>query len=362
MRIMNQNPIIIKVGSSSVINKNGTSNAEFFQKLVALCGKLVDMKYAPLVVLSGAVASGKSELSLRQAPAQVLAARGQLLLSSAVLNVAQQQDLLIAQLLLSREDILNRKRYKSLRETLRWSVEHSIIPVINENDATSPGDEHDFIDNDQLAIIISLAAGAKQLYLLTDIDGVYRTDPAKAMSGGPINEISDVNQVLMKIHTGKRSAMGRGGIITKLHAARLASFIGITTYILDARTIEKLPSVITGDLCLGTRCLPWTEPLRLTDRNRWLLATHTSNASIMIDGGAVQALRKRRSLLAVGVKKLFGGFVQLDSVEVIDEQFRPVAFGVVEIGSKELQKQINNAERPFNIEVIHADKLILFPV
>ncbi len=357
-----KNSIVIKFGSSSLLDQQGNINSTFLQRIIEVIKSLQTRGKFPLLVLSGAVATGGSDTpTLTSYGAR--AARGQLIISALIYRLGQEAGVKFGQFLLSRQDIIERDRYVTLQKTLHECLDAGIVPLINENDATASAKTHDFIDNDQLATIVGIVVGAESTFLFTNVAGVFRTAPVGETSHDqtPITHIADVNKELMSLHLGKKSLAGRGGMESKLRAARLASFVGITTHILDARTLEHILEIIDGQPCRGTVCLPWPQPIALTDRSRRLIVSHTSSASIKIDAGAVEALQKRNSLLAVGVTHVYGTFDVDDSVEVINHSNRPVALGVSALSSTELGKAITAKEKPFNVEVIHADNLILFP-
>ena len=313
-------------------------------------------------MLSGAVATGKSDVDDFTSH-QARAARGQLIISSYMYQLGEQGKVKFAQFLISRQDIIQRDRYITLQKTFQECLAAGVVPLINENDTTSAFNTHDFVDNDQIAAIVGVVAGASNIFLFTNVAGVFRLAPDdKNTNQTPIARITDVNKELMSLHVGKKSLAGRGGMEPKLRSARLASFLGLTTYILDGRILEHALEIFDGDDCRGTMCLPWPHPISLSERSQRIIVSHTSSASIKVDDGAVRALRQRKSLLAVGVVQVYGNFEVQDSVEIIDQKNQPIALGVSALSSSGLNKMIVIKEKPFNTEVIHADNLILFPL
>jgi glutamate 5-kinase len=358
-----KNTVVIKIGSNSLLDERGNISQTFLQRVVDVVRGFQNRGKLPLLVLSGAVAVGTSDApTLTSYGAR--AGRGQLIISAFMYQLGLATGVKFGQFLLSRQDIIERNRYMTLQKTFHECLTAGITPLINENDATSSSETHDFIDNDQLATIVGVVIGAESIFLFTNVAGVFRTAPDNNTNHDqtPITCITDVNKELMSLHLGKKSLAGRGGMESKLRSARLASFVGITTYILNGRILEHALEIIDGEKCRGTVCLPWPQPISLTDRSRRLIVSHTSSASIKIDVGAMGALRQRKSLLAVGVTHVYGTFESDDSVEIIDHENRPVALGVSALSSTDLGKIIVTKERPFNIEVVHADNLILFPL
>lgn len=359
---MELRPIVCKLGTEPLFASNGRFDHSVFRRHLATLRELQRQGYDPLFVLSGAVAYGRADDADLQSY-QARAARGQLLLVGEVLNAARMEQLRFALFLLSQNDIVNRNRYDGLRVTMRECLKTKAIPLINENDATSEVGRHDFLDNDQVATIVAVMVGADRVVIFTGVDGVYPNDPLMSGIGQqePIHIIRDVNEELLRLHLGQHSTKGRGGMEAKLRAARLASLVGITTHIVNGRDPERVVDALKGK-AYGTTCLPWSKPLRLRERNRWLLASYTSSASIEVDDGAAKALRERKSLLAVGVKRVYGAFDANVIVEVIDSSRRPLALGLSALSNRELAKLLRKDRRPYNVEVIHADNLTLFPV
>ncbi|MFH1866825.1 MAG: glutamate 5-kinase [Patescibacteria group bacterium] len=355
--------VVIKIGSNSLLDEQANIDTSFLQRIVHIIFELKKRQWAPLLVLSGAVAAGRAD-SKNLVSYASSAARGQMILTSLMNELGEKAGIKFAQFLLSNHDIIERDRYNSLYNTFDECLELGLVPLINENDATGIAQYHDFVDNDQVATIVGVVVGAEKIFLFTNVAGVFRNSPNKssALSETPIASIRDVNKELMCLHLGKKSLAGRGGMEAKLRAARLASFVGITTYILDSRILENAVEIIDSKKCRGTVCLPWKGPISLTDRTRRLIVSHTSSASIRVDAGAEEALHKRKSLLAVGVTQVFGTFEKNDSVEIIGSKKQPVALGVSALSSVELAKIINSKKKPFNVEVAHADNLVLFPL
>ncbi|MBI5734027.1 MAG: glutamate 5-kinase [Candidatus Kerfeldbacteria bacterium] len=355
--------IVIKIGSNSLLDTQGNIDQVFLRRVVDVLKGIQSLGKFPLLVLSGAVSTGKADASALVSYG-ARAARGQLIITALMYQLGEEAGVKFGQFLISRQDIIDRGRYNTLQKTFQESLSAGVVPLINENDATAAAQTHNFVDNDQLAAIVGVVINADKLFLLTNVAGVFRTDPNKDNQSeqAPIARITDVNKELMSLHLGKKSLAGRGGMEAKLRAARLASFVGLTTYIINAQSLENVVEVIQGGKCYGTVCLPWPQPLALTERSRRLIVSNTSSACIKVDTGAAKALRARKSLLAVGVTRVYGTFDVQDSVEIIDHNNHPVALGVSALSSVELGKIITAKDRPFNVEVIHADNLILFPL
>ena len=312
-------------------------------------------------MLSGAVGAGKAHTTML-ARKQAYAAVGQLRALDTAFHAAQKEGVELAMLLLSREDIVNRERYLSLQETVVELLLARITPIFNENDATSAISKHDFTDNDHLATILAVTMGADVLVLLTSVDGLYTANPEEHADATFIPEVHNINKDVIRNGVGT-SSLGRGGMSGKLKAARLATAAGIPTVIANANTPEILTRLLLQKERCGTMChAQHDRRTKLTNRDRWVMSAQHSGASVTVDAGAKAALGQRKSLLAVGVKAIEGIFEMGDSIEVIDDQEETIALGLASVNSKTLAALMKQAQKPFGVEVIHADNLILLGV
>ncbi len=345
--------VVVKIGSRLVVGDRGI-HRDFLLGLLDQVSQLIKGGFQPLIVLSGAVASGSvagSQLSV-----QAQAAIGQMMLSTAVQLSAQTCHLSVAQLLVSRSDIMDRDRYGILEKTLEDLTAHNIIPIINENDALLALNAPNFVDNDQLATVMAIIAKAEHIVILTSIGGVFAENPDRNPDAALIKIIPSISGEVIKQLAHGKNDFGRGGMASKLRAARIATAVGITVHItgylehsLVDLLIKKKPS--------GTVCVAHGNIIRhLYARDRWIISAHNSGAFIQVDEGAKAALIKRKSLLAVGITKHIGQFSKGDSVEVIDNQTNTIALGLASISSDELDRLVEN---PYNIEVIHANNMRL---
>lgn len=349
--------IVVKVGSALVVRPDGTVNDA---RCAALCRALrivQERGYAPLLVLSGAVALGRHRKGVTEIQAQ--AACGQLQLMTALSAAAAPAHLPLALLLVTRQDVVHRERYRTLQTTLAELCGAGIVPVLNENDAVTASGTNDFPDNDHLAAILAVSIGAERLCLLTNTEGILSGNPRKERMVHLVKTIENVNTPLLAIARGEHSVVGRGGAVGKLKAARLATAVGIPVHIFDGRHPKYLVDIL-GGRARGTFCKPRRkEQMALSNRERWLLSAQNTGSSVQIDAGAVAALSHRKSLLAVGVKKLFGAFAPREVVEVVDEKKETVAIGLTEIASDALVPLLGSRNKAHGVEVIHANNLIL---
>lgn len=344
---------VVKI-SSQLSVADGRVQTAYLDRLFQACAEAQAGGWHILIVLSGAVAAGTGPEST-----QARAAVGQLALAHAVFETAAAHHAKPALILLSREDIVNRVRFQTLEETFDDLLDHGIIPVINENDAAAAR-KNDFLDNDQLATIVAVAAKAEKLLLLTNVDGVYSDNPKTNAAATIVPEIPNVNlRIIEQLAQGK-SLTGRGGMEGKLRAARIATAAGITTVIMDGADPQRIPHVLVRGATFGTRCLPRTHARGdLTFRDRWILSAQNSGASIQLDRGAADAIRQRKSLLAVGIRQTFGTFSEHECVELLDPHRETIALGLTALSSRKLEKLLRGPEKPFNVEVVHADNIHL---
>lgn len=350
--------MVIKCGSQLVIDPDrldGVLRLDFMQALLETCQRLKIQGHEVILVLSGAVPAGKKTTHLESK--QALASVGQLRITQELAQFAKQIDLSL--LLLTQFDITERDRHTTLAQTLTELLNTKIIPVINENDATSADGTHDFADNDHLAAIIAITTQADRVLLCTDVEGMFSAHPTTP-GAQLFDEIENVNLELLKMAQGGKSQLGRGGMEGKLRAARLATSAGIQTHIMSGAMVKSIPELVAGSTKFGTVCKARTRRAKsLSTRERWLMSAKVSDGSIVLDTGAAAAVQKRKSLLAVGVKTIYGQFSAGDSVEILDAQKETIAIGLSNLSSEALQVALRSDKKPFDIDVVHANNLIL---
>lgn len=322
-----------------------------------------------VVVSSGAVAEGMSRLGWRQRPhsihaLQAAAAVGQMGLVQAWESQFQRFGLHTAQVLLGHDDISARDRYLNARGALSTLLELGVVPIINEND-TVVTDEIRFGDNDTLGALVANLIDADLLLILTDQSGLYERDPRKDPDA-PLVDCTAVDDPRLDAAAGGSSgALGRGGMLTKLRAARLAARSGADTIIAGGRERDVLLRLQAGEN-LGTLLLSGQQPWAA--RKQWLAGMLQTAGRLTLDEGAVRVLREHgRSLLPVGVKAADGRFHRGDIVSCVDAQGREVARGLVNynldetrrilgVGSRQIEERLGY---PGEEELIHRDNLVV---
>ena len=336
--------VVIKVGSSLVTNESGL-NEDFLSDLIKQIAFIVTQGLEVLVVTSGAVAAGIKRLELKKRPKklsqlQAAAAVGQMDLSQIYQNFFFQNNLIAAQILLTHDDLSDRKRYLNARSTICSLISDKVIPVINENDTVAT-DEIRFGDNDNLAAMVSNLVEADCLLLLTDEKGLYTEDPKKNNKAELIKSAFVDDKQLDKIASGAFSDVGTGGMTTKIEAARRAALSGTHTIIASGKSKNILESLYIKNN-LGT--FLQSRELKLVARKKWLADNLKSNGKVFIDEGAVNALVKDgKSLLSVGVLSIEGKFDRGEVVDCFDGLGKKIARGLVNYNSVEAKKIIGQS-------------------
>lgn len=360
---------VVKIGSA-LLTADGrgldqAAMAVWVEQMVALHQAGIEL----VLVSSGAVAAGMSRLGWKVRPSainelQAAAAVGQMGLVQAWQSSFVDQGRQTAQVLLTHDDLSDRKRYLNARSTLRTLIELGVIPVINEND-TVVTDEIRFGDNDTLAALVANLVEADLLVILTDRDGMFTADPRSNPDAELISEARADDPALDAVAGGTGGALGRGGMQTKLRAARLAARSGACTVIVGG-AIERVLSRLHAGEQLGT--LLASECGLLAARKQWLAGHLQTRGSLVLDDGAVQALRRdRKSLLAVGVTALQGAFRRGEMVVCVDAQGNEVARGLSNYSAADAQKIIGQPSDAIESllgyvaesELIHRDNLVL---
>jgi len=359
--------LVVKVGSAVVTGADGRSS--IFERLGAELRLLKDSGVEAVVVSSGAIALGMKRLGLSARPAsiperQAVAAVGQGSLMSSYDAAFGRHGLLAAQVLLTHDDLANRKRFLNARNTLTTLLRLSIVPVINENDTVAT-DELKFGDNDALSALVTNLVEADLLVILTDIDGLYDKDPkqdASAVKLGLVEDVDALNLDRLSVEAGR---FGTGGIVSKCEAARKAAHYGVPTIIADGMTDGILGRIMACEDA-GTLFLPKED--RLTSRKHWIAFSTRPSGRLFVDDGAKDALLKKgKSLLPSGIKDVDGTFEAGEVVHCVDMSGMEFARGVANYSSQEIRriKGIKTGEVESVLgykvydEVIHRDNLVV---
>jgi glutamate 5-kinase len=360
---------VVKIGSALLTADGKGLDSEAIAGWVAQIAQLRQSGIEVVLVSSGAVAEGMSRLGWAQRPKalrdlQAAAAVGQMGLVQAYESCFQNYDLHTAQVLLGHDDISARDRYLNARYTLETLLKLGVIPVVNEND-TVVTDEIRFGDNDTLAALVANLVDADALVILTDQQGLFDADPRRNSAAKLITEAAASDSSLDGMAGGSAGLLGRGGMVTKLRAARLAARSGTNTVIASGKNDDVLLSIIAGE-SVGTLLIAEQQPLLA--RKQWLAGMTQLQGVVELDEGAVKVLRDSgRSLLPVGVRALSGVFGRGALVSCVDGSGKEVARGLINYSSDEAEKILGKVSGEIEAllgfqgekELIHRDNMVV---
>jgi len=362
--------LVVKCGTSTLTA--GTSHLSS-PRLVEIAQQIAHLRATTpevIIVSSGAVAAGRERLNLTQLPKdlpvkQMLSAIGQPRLMALYEQIFGLYGLTIAQVLLTRSDLADRRRYLNSRNTLTALLEHGIIPIVNENDTVAT-EEIRVGDNDNLSALVANLIDADLLVLLTDQAGLFTADPEHNPDAQLVTNVigPEIPAAIWQAAGGSANGLGTGGMITKLQAADLARRSGTMTVIASGSEPDVLTRLVAGEK-IGT----WFQPVvsSLESRKRYILAGGRATGSISVDDGAGRALQRGSSLLPVGVTTVAGEFERGDTIQVLNALGRDTARGIVNYDSDDLARicrhQSSEIETllgyTYGDEVIHRNNLVL---
>ncbi len=360
--------LVVKVGSSLLVDDNGQLNHAWLEKLADDVAALAADGHEILIVSSGAIAIGSSVLGINKQRArleglQAAAAAGQVRLVHAYQEALRRHEIIVAQVLLTPDDTEDRRRFLNARRTLGKLLEQSVVPVINENDTVAT-EEIRYGDNDRLAARIAQLVMADALILLSDVDGLYTADPGVAKDAQHIPEISSISGDTLAMAGETRSDVGTGGMATKVQAASIATHAGCSTIIASGLISHPLKAL--GD---NARCtLFHASATPAAARKQWLAGVLEVRGDLHLDDGAVQAVRDGSSLLPVGIAAVAGKFSRGDVVSLKTKSGTNVGRGLTEYSSDEALRLVGvQSDQIENIlgyrgrpVMVHRDEMVLF--
>jgi len=366
--LSNARTIVLKVGSALLSDPSSGLAHDLMAQWCAEIDELMSAGKRVLLVTSGAVAEGISRLGLQQRPEsihelQAAAAVGQMGLVQAYEQAFSAHERHTAMVLLTHDDLADRQRYLNARATLTTLLDFNVIPVINENDSVVT-DEIRFGDNDLLAALVTNLLQAELLIVLTDTDGLFEADPA-VVADACFVSFAAASEAKLDTMVAGSGRLGRGGMISKLQAARLAARGGANTVIANGRTAHVLQRIVEGEN-LGTLLSADLSPLAA--RKRWIAGQLKAKGELELDAGAVRALiHSGVSLLPVGVVRVTGQFSRGELVRCRDLQGKLIAQGLANYSSEETQKVLGVASSDIigrlgyslEAELIHRDNLVV---
>ncbi len=366
--VMSRKLVVVKLGTSVLTAGKLHLYKPRMVDIVRQCVELRESGYKVVIVSSGAVAAGRSQLPTpignSVSEKQMLAAIGQGQLVHQWQSLFGLYDVPVAQMLLTRADVEHRERYLTAKDTLTQILKHDVIPIFNENDAVATA-EIKVGDNDNLSALVAILANADKLILLTDQAGLFTADPRSNPDAELITQISEINDSVKSLAGDSGTSLGTGGMATKLQAAQIAQRAGIETIIAKGSEANILVDVLNGE-GPSTRVLTFDAPLE--GRKKWLLSGPKSTGTIICDLGAVGALTcQGASLLAKGIVGVNGVFTRGDLVTLSDNDGRVFAKGLSAFDYQELEqikglhsqdiaKQLGFA---LSNVVIHRDDLVI---
>lgn len=362
------NRLVIKIGSALLINNDSTVNKAWLKNIANEINGLLSNKVEILIVSSGAVAIGcgiigKKRTLMNLNELQAAAAMGQAQLVIEWQDALKGINVKAAQILLTPDDTENRKRFLNSKNTLQALLKLNVVPIINENDTVAT-DELRYGDNDRLAARVAQMVMADGLILLSDVDGLYESDPVLNKKAKHMPKIDSVTDDILIMAGSKESNFGSGGMLTKLHAAKIAMHAGCTTIISNGAQDKPISYLMDGGKCSVFKAKESPSIVR----KQWLLGFLDTRGTLSLDKGAEEALNQGGSLLPVGLIEVLGNFERGDVVVITDKKGKEIGKGVTIYSSIEAslirgcrsEAILQKLGYQGKTEIIHRDDMVLF--
>jgi len=364
--------IVAKFGTGLLTGGSERLNEKAMSGLAGQLAQLHAQGRELVIVSSGAIASGRQKLGLAEQVKgvpfkQVLASVGQHRLVSLYERLFNRYDIIVAQALLARADLLDRAGYLNARNTLLSLLGLKVICVVNENDVVAVDELHETIfgDNDNLSAMVANLIDADLLMILTDTAGLYTADPHLHPEAQLIQQVEKIDLKIERLAANTTSRLGTGGMVTKVSAAKLATSFGVTVVIADGREPDVILRLARGE-SVGTRFLSTSS--KLESRKRWMLSGLSTKGKLVVDSGAAKALKKQqRSLLAAGIKNLGGEFQRGAIVNIYDPEGSRLGCGITNYSSADIKiikgahsgKIVTLLGYDYGSEVVHRNNLVV---
>jgi glutamate 5-kinase len=358
--------IVIKIGSSILVDEKGKPKKKWLQEFAEDIKNLLKKKKQIVIVSSGAIAMGCEHLGikkngLRVDKSQAVASIGQIELMDFYKKTFDKNKIKISQILLTLDDTEQRRRSINARRTIDNLLIMGIIPIVNENDTTATT-EIKYGDNDRLAARVSQIIGADCLILLSDVDGLYNDNPKKNKATKLIKTVHKIDESIKRYATKTENLYGSGGMKTKIEAAKICQLSGCYMAIANGNYNNPIKEMLESKKC--TWFLPRIS--KLDARKQWIIGSVAPKGEVIIDPGAVQAINDGKSLLPAGVKKIKGNFEKGDHILIKDQNDAECARGLTSFSSIEIEKiKGSHSSKIKNIlgystreEIIHKDDLV----
>ena len=366
MHLKNSKKIVIKIGSSLLIDKSKKIRLKWLTEFSKDIKELLDQNKKIIIVSSGAIAIGCKKLNLNKKnlkldKSQAVASVGQIELMNLFSKTFFKNKINISQILLTLDDTEQRRRSMNAKRTFENLFELGFVPIVNENDSTATT-EIKYGDNDRLASRVAQISGSDCLILLSDVDGLYTKNPKLDKNVKLIKEIKNIDKKIEKISTNSISEHGTGGMKTKIDAAKICQLSGCVMAIANGLLDRPIQKIIKKNNC--TWFLPKIS--KLDARKKWIVGSISPRGELIIDDGAKQALKKGKSLLAAGIKNVLGKFNKGDHVKIVDKNNKECARGLSSFSSDEINKikghHSSNIQELLGYisksEVVHKDDMV----
>ncbi len=355
--VRNGRVAVIKIGSSTITDAQGRVDRAYLADLAHQIARVRKDGWKPIIVSSGSIPCGLEALGMplgrprEMALVQAAASVGQRALSAAYDQVFSPYGIITSLVLLTRRDTADRTAYLHARDTLKRLIELDVVPIVNENDTVSI-EQIKFGDNDTLAALVACIVDADRVVLMSDIDGLYTSNPAQDRDARFLDTVERITPEILKGASGAGSVVGSGGMVTKIKAARVLSCAGIPMVICHGRMDDAVIRSL-DQRPAGTLFVPHGGAHEITPRKLWIALGDSVKGRIIVDAGAVEALVKGgSSLLCVGVDRLDGEFESGDVVDVCDAEGFVYARGLTRMSSADFSRDSGI--------LIHRDELVVF--
>ena len=366
MYLKNSKIIVIKIGSSLLIDDNKKIRKKWLSEFAKDIHDLLKQNKKVIIVSSGAIAMGCRKLNLKKKSlkldkSQAVASIGQIELMNLFSKIFDKSKINISQILLTLEDTEQRRRALNAKRTFDNLFQLGFVPIVNENDSIATS-EIKYGDNDRLASRVAQISGADSLILLSDVDGLYTQNPKIYKNAKLLKEIKNIDKDIEKIATKSISEHGTGGMKTKIDAAKICQLSGCQMAIANGLLIRPIKKIINENNC--TWFLPKIS--KLDARKKWIISSISPKGKIIIDDGARQALANGKSLLAAGIKNVSGKFKKGDHIKILDKKNFECARGLSSFSSDEIIKIMGHHSKEIEkllgyvakSEVIHKDDMV----
>ena len=366
MHLKNSKIIVIKIGSSLIVNEKKKIRKKWLLSFAEDIKKLKNKNIKVVIVSSGSIALGCKKMNysktrLKLDKSQAIASIGQIKLMNLFSQIFSRLKLNISQILLTLEDTEERRRSINAKRTFENLFKLDYIPIVNENDTIATS-EIKYGDNDRLASRVSQIVSADTLVLLSDVDGLYTKNPKTFKDAKLIREINNLNKDIQNINIKGMTELGSGGMNTKIEAAKICNLAGCNMVIANGLYLNPISLIEKKSNCTWF----YSKVSKLHARKRWILSSISPKGEITIDDGAKKALTNGKSLLAAGIKKVSGKFKKGDHIKIIDIKRKEFARGLSSFSSDEIKKIMgyhsNEIKKILGYisksEVVHKDDMV----